>query len=367
MAKDTTDLSIPVRDLPEPTGKIPNPHLIAHGRTYPPQQQILMFSPEEWEEFILEWSHYQKTQYKRVTRLAGAGDLGIDVAAFSDEKGFAGVWDCYQCKHHAEALTPTTGYPEIAKILWHSFNKKCSIPRSYYFVAPWNCGPTLKKLLLAPANLKEDLIAEWSNKCAGKITSRSSVPLDGAFLTYVNAFDFSIFTYKETLTVIDEHATTPYRACRFGGGLPSRPNPLPPPNEVQDNESRYIHQLYSVYGEECGTEISGQEGLVGYPKLLEHHNRQRECFYSAEALRNFAREVVPPGTFEDLQGEIFNGVVDVEQLDHASSMVRLTAVTQAATDLQITSNGLISVTKVNDKKGICHQLANDDRLTWRKS
>jgi hypothetical protein len=27
---------------------------------------------------------------------------------------------------------------------------------------------------------------------------------------------------------------------------------------------------------------------------------------------------------------------------------------------------LVSVTRVPDKQGICHQLANDDRLTWTK-
>lgn len=343
-----------------------NAHQAVHGRSYPPQQQILMFSPKEWEEFILEWGHYQKTQYKRVTRLGGAGDLGVDVAAFTDENNFHGVWDCYQCKHYAEALTPTISYPEIAKILWHSFNNEYNVPRAYYFVAPWNCGPTLKKLLLAPADLKADFITEWNTKCAAKITSKTSIPLEGEFLVYVEAFDFSIFTYKETLAVIDEHATTPYRSYRFGGGLPARPSPLPPPAQVQSYESRYIQQLYSVYSEECGANISDQDGLTIHPNLAKHYDRQRECFYSAEALRNFAREVVPIGTFEDLQSEIFNGVIDVVQLNHTSSMARLTAVTQAATDLQIKSNGLISVTKVNDKKGICHQLANDDRLTWRK-
>jgi hypothetical protein len=34
-------------------------------------------------------------------------------------------------------------------------------------------------------------------------------------------------------------------------------------------------------------------GLNGWPDLIEHYGRQREFFYHAESLRNFARDNVP--------------------------------------------------------------------------
>ncbi len=39
--------------------------------------------------------------------------------------------------------------------------------------------------------------------------------------------------------------------------------------------------------------------------------RQRERFYHAESLKNFARDTVPTGTFDALQDEIYHGVIDV--------------------------------------------------------
>jgi hypothetical protein len=42
------------------------------------------------------------------------------------------------------------------------------------------------------------------------------------------------------------------------------------------------------------------------------------------------------------------------------------AVTKAARDMQITSNALITRAKPQDRDGICHQLANEDRLRWIK-
>jgi hypothetical protein len=69
-------------ELAAPSGAPVSSTKILHGRLIPPQQQILLYSAEEWEEFILEWVHYQKTQYQKVVRLSGATDMGIDVAGF---------------------------------------------------------------------------------------------------------------------------------------------------------------------------------------------------------------------------------------------------------------------------------------------
>jgi hypothetical protein len=92
--------------------------------------------------------------------------------------------------------------------------------------------------------------------------------------------------------------------------------------------------------------------------------RQRERFYYAEALRNFARDTVPEGTFESLQDEIYYGVVEICEGLHANGFERMKATIAHATQIAATSNPLAPATKTQDRQGICHQLANDDRLTW---
>ena len=145
-----------------------------------------------------------------------------------------------------------------------------------------------------------------------------------------------------------------------------RPPAIEPPESLQSNESHYIQQLYEVYEEKTKARISEKCHLETYPDLLKHFSRQREFFYHAESLRNFARDNVPPGTYEDLQTEVYAGVIDINYLTHNNSFSSLGAVLQAASSLQLTSNALISVIKVQDRKGICHQLANDNRLEWRQ-
>jgi len=349
-------------EIPAPKEPAATAAKVVYGRLVPPQQQVLLYSADEWEAFIEEWAHAKRQEYLKVVRLSGANDMGIDVAGITTDEGFFGDWDNYQCKHYDDALTPSVAAPEM---LWHSFRKEFVPPRAYYFMAPKGCGMSLSKLLLEPSALKEKVREKWADWCANRVTSKQTITLDGDFLAYFEAFDFSVFSERTALEIIDEHRKTPYFATRFGGGLPARPAPGGPPADPMPEESRYLQQLFEAYGDHEGAELTTLAALGPFPELVGHYNRQREHFYHAEALRNFARDSVPPGTFDSLQDEVHAGVIDLAEANHDDGLARLNAVTQAATLLPLTENGLISVVKVQDRRGICHQLANVDRLKWR--
>jgi hypothetical protein len=104
-----------------------------------------------------------------------------------------------------------------------------------------------------------------------------------------------------------------------------------------------------------------------HPSALNgHFTRQREAFYHAETLRVFVRDKVEPGTFERLQDEVFHGVVDASNKDHADGYERVLAVTKASQDMQLVANPIAPIAQTQDRHGICHQLANEDRLKWTK-
>jgi hypothetical protein len=349
---------------PSPSGNALMAALAATGPAIPPQQRLLIYSANDWEEFVQEWAHYcLKKIYKQVQRFAGAGDMGIDIAGFADDKRLTGVWDNYQCKHYDKALMPSDVWPEFGKIIWYSYTKQYVPPRHYYFVAPWGSGPKLTHLLANETRLREELIANWDNSVKGKITATQEVPLDDALRVYVDAFDFSIFSAKTSLELIENHRSTPAHAQRFGGGLGKRPVAEKPPMTVAPAESRYVTQLLGAYGEHTGAIIADPAAL-SQPKLKEHFRRQREAFYEAESLRVFARDTVPSGTFESFQDDIFTGVIDTHDADHADGYQKVCAVTKAAKEVQITANALIACTNPKDRDGICHQLVNEERLRW---
>jgi hypothetical protein len=341
-----------------------NSAIAQSGKLLSPEKHLLLMSADDWEEFIKEWAEYQKGLYKTVVRLGGADDFGIDVAGFASENGFEGEWDNYQCKYYTgDPLTPRTAISEIGKLIWHAYRKHISLPRKYYFFSPKDCGPSLKKLLLNRSDLKERLVQRWDDWCAKSITTTETIDLIGDFARFVDAVDFSIFQYKPRNEVINDHRQTPYHVIRFGGGLGPRPASTVPPVELAAQESRYISQLYEAYSDKEKVGVAA-DNIALYPKLRVHYDRQRELFFHAESLKNFARDSVPDGTFESLQSEIHFGVVDTCDEDHDHGLDRMKAVVARASAIQLTENGLIQVTKIQDRQGICHQLANEEKLIW---
>jgi hypothetical protein len=64
---------------------------------------------------------------------------------------------------------------------------------------------------------------------------------------------------------------------------------------------------------------------------------------------------------------VFQGVVDISEATHPSGYDRMKATVAQAALVSSTSNALALATRVQDRQGICHQLANEDRLTWTPS
>lgn len=354
-------------DIPAPKAAQVTAATVTHGPLIPAQQQLMLYSANDWEGFVHEWVHYcLKEQYNDVQRFTGPGDLGIDIAGFTDTKRLLGVWDNYQCKYYDHALGLSDVWVEIGKVIWYSFQGKYKPPRRYYFVAPKGAGTTLSLLFGNADKLRAELIDNWDKKVRRSITTTQEVPLDAALLAHVNTFDFSIFGAKTAVQLVNDHRSTPCHAARFGGGLPPRPAARKPPTAISPTESRYVKQLLDAYAEHTGSPMPDPAALANSSRLRNHFFRQREAFYHAESLRVFARDTVPPGTFESLQQDIYDGVIDTHDADHKDGFERVCAVTKAARDIQITSNALISCTKTKDRDGICHQLANEDRLQWKR-
>ena len=94
---------------------------VCSGVPIPKVMRIRTFSPDDWEDFIEEWSMSLSGVYTKVRRFGGSGDLGVDVAGFTSENGFQNDWDNYQCKRYNHPLRPSDIWVEIGKIVYYSF------------------------------------------------------------------------------------------------------------------------------------------------------------------------------------------------------------------------------------------------------
>ncbi|WGR92305.1 hypothetical protein MTX20_30130 [Bradyrhizobium sp. ISRA435] len=215
------------------------------------------------------------------------------------------------------------------------------------------------------AKLKTALIAAWNKSIRDHIGS-SAVPLIGAFATYVDRFDFRVFKAMPVLRVLEQHRKTSYFLPRFGGGLPARPKPQRPPPEIADSEMRYVQHLLDAYADHKSESGVSVKDLAKWEVLKDHFRRSREAFYHAESLHVFVRDKVEPGTFESLQEELYGGIADTYQEAFPDGYMRLISVTRTAQSLALDAHPLAASTFPVDRRGICHQLANEDRLIWTK-
>lgn len=345
--------------LKEPTAVTVAP-MPAVSTIVPAIDLLRVFSPGQWEDFALEWAHSLKRRYQRVERCGGAGDLGRDVVAVVADN----EWHNYQCKHYKEPLQPNQVILELGKFCYYVHEKAFSAPSKYFFVAPQGAGNSLSLLLKKPDELRARLIKDWATKCEEHITSTKKIPLAGELLTFVERFDFSIVSYVPPLDLIEQHAQTRWHAARFPGGLPARPAIEVPDIDEETFESPYIARLLEAYSDHTGASLTVAD-LAAYESLHRHLLRSRERFFHAESLRNFSRDTLPPGQFEGLQEEFYDAVIDtVEDTSHSDGYQRVKAATGLAQQLDSTSNALRQVLGVKDKAGICHQLADEDRIKW---
>jgi len=358
--------------LPVPT-RWPNANarLLGVGAGLPiqPLDRLAQFSALDFERFTLEWaSDYLSTQIGvvEVQQRGGSGDKGRDVIVWLDPAGAnPRRWKLYQCKHYSDRLGSRVAVGEIAKVLYYTLNGDYSVPEEYGFVTHKGVTSNLQDLLDDPKKLREFVKENWDKHCAEAITSKTKVTLTDEMMAHIDSFNFSIFTAKQPLELISEHARTRYHLTIFGAPLIDRPPPPTPPSSVAPTESGYIGQLYELIGEVMGATIRDPVDFSHsaiYRRLFE---RSRITFYCAEGLKELARDQMADAAFFDtLLGEFCDGLYYTYTKSGQTGLSRLESTITAAQSLQLGGHVLAPHVQAKDREGMCHQMANEGALKW---
>lgn len=89
-------------------------------------------------------------------------------------------------------------------------------------------------------------------------------------------------------------------------------------------------RILDAYGDHLSRNLGLIADLSSKPDLLAHFGDSRLEFYSAESLRVFSRDTLPPGEFEKLQEEIHSGIRDEIRAHHPDGYRRVVAVVKTA-------------------------------------
>lgn len=355
--------------LPKAAPQCPLEHIL-YGPPVAPEQHIKGYSEDEFENFIREWAFHHKQiklkAYVQVGRFGGAGDMGRDVVGYIEQPSSHGKLDIYQCKHYGHGLHPGDVWTELGKLCCFTFIGAFAVPEEYRFICPDDVGPELGRLLENPEELRQRLMDEWEKHVEGEITKKQKIKLEGKLLDHVKAFEFKRVGYKPIHEIIEEFRATPRYPSRFGGGLiiPRSPDKKPPA-EIEDHEQRYVEQLIEAYQDHKDDTVK-LDTLAAHPELEKHFARSRVRYFCAETLRHDVRDNLPDGvTFEQVQDQVLDAVADIcEDKKHATGLDRANAVTDHAGNYVVQDHALKGYVNSQIKKGICHQLANVDKLKW---
>ena len=327
----------------------------------PIMKMVRAYDAVEWEIFIAEWQKGLQG-YHSVKKLGGAGDLGRDVVGLCSPDACQGVWDNYQCKHYEKALSVPRACEDAGKIIFHAFREEFAPPRQCVFVAPKGPDTALRDLLLNPDKFGGEVIATWNTRVAGKVVDGEKHTLAGDLAAYVQAYNFTSFTYATLENILDDHRRTAYWASRFGGMLPPA-KPGHAPAAVTPEETVYVGKLLEVYAETTGETIGCVEDLSAHAVWGDDLQKQRIRFYDAEAFMATYRDQTEPGTIECFADQILDAIdpaLSMATSAHGRLSTALSVAGQAAP-----ASVLAAQAKIRVKQGVCHQLANADRVTWK--
>lgn len=341
--------------------------LLLTGAQIQPIVRLMTFSPEQFEIFILEWAfYYIKEKYVEVQWRGGSGDKGRDIVAWIDPKNSRNRrWDCYQCKHYQQPIQPSEYWIELAKLCYYTFNNAYTIPENYFIACNSGVGSSLQDLIDDPKKIKDKLIDNWTNYCEAKIVKGIKIVLEGSLLEFVSGFDFSIIHALPQIELIEQHSHTKYHSMIFGTGLKPRPNPILPPTNIAAFETHYVEQIFEAISDRLMIPIGAINEFCDHKDIVNIFNYSRECFYQAESLKEFARDNLPDETyFTDLLEQIFEGIRICLFRTYSNGYDRMLETTNHSTKIAVDSNILKSYIRPADRIGICHHLANEDRVKW---
>lgn len=338
-------------------------------------KRLKQLEPAEFEVFVEQYAYYldNSKRYAEVLRSPGAGDQGRDVIAYIDPFGTPRRrWDNYQCKRYQTPLSPAHILPELAKLCYYTFIGEYSVPENYFLVCNSGIGPTLAKYIDGqnPEKLREALIEAWKGDFSKKLTGVKPIPLVGKLKTYVENFDFTIIRSVGIQKLLEEHGKTPYHHQIFGSQLKPRPAPLIPPEEILSSEIPYVTQIFEAYSDHKKQSLTKPSDLLEnqLEELHDHYHEQRECFWFSETLKGFTRDNFEPGNkhFEELSEQMLKGLNNTLLQTHSDGFTKMLDVAKTAGTLQLGHSPILEDLRQEDRIGICHQLANENRLRWTK-
>ena len=284
--------------------------MVATGGAIQPSSKVLLFTPDQWEEFILAATRQRilsgESRYASVKHLGGAGDGGRDIEARFGTSLLQDQWDLYQAKHYNHGLTQSDAYPEMAKFFKQLALKTYPRPKTYYICCPRAVGNELHNTIAAGASaFKAKFLAAWKAENTGMQGKAAELTAD--VQDAIDDFDFDRFVECPVHDLLTWHARDKAAHHDLFGIVAERGDDEPMPAQLSGHEDVYVDELLRVYTEHKTSPVT--RGDVASSDYADHFTAQRQVFYCAEGLQRFSRDIYPnEPEFERLLDMVHAGI-----------------------------------------------------------
>jgi hypothetical protein len=138
-------------------------------------------------------------------------------------------------------------------------------------------------------------------------------------------------------------------------------------NPIINNNLRYINQLIKSYNSDAIHAI-GTIKDIDKSEYERHFETARKSFRMVEDLRQLSRDNLPEGTYEEFQEDMYEGIINTVENNYKNAFFKVKATEDKSTNFIINSYPSIEGKQCRpiEKKGVCHQLVNDEEISWIK-
>ncbi|HFE9699816.1 TPA: ABC-three component system protein, partial [Enterococcus faecium] len=141
------------------------------------------------------------------------------------------------------------------------------------------------------------------------------------------------------------------------------------PESLEKEEMVYVRALLCAFADADKCSTYEEDNLPEeHQKTLK---RQRRNYYKAESVRRGVRDNFTPDEnmehFESLKEDMFDGVEEVYEDTYKNGLERLNEVLKHSSMITLNGSPLTAIPGLirnSTKKGICHMLVNDGRISW---
>lgn len=327
-------------------------------------RRIQALRPDELEQFVDHWMSHKAKAYVQTQVWAGSGDKGRDVVGFLSASRFEGSWDLFQAKQLKSALRMSDILPELAKVFYHADRDGTSLPSAYHFIAPQGAARAVLEAIGHPTRLRQVIIEQWDQSCAGRIVERATVPLTPALLALIHGFDFACVHLFDVHAILKDPHVNP-TLVKYLGADPGDYASKDIPKRPEHVEARYLAEIVGAYGERAELEFSDVDAVLAHGEFSTHLWEQRTRYFEAAYFERHYRDNTLEKELVDFRQQIYHGVVGAYRASYPDTLARIDGVTDRAASV-VPAGILARYARVQVKQGLCHHLANEGFMPWKK-